>query len=196
MISQGRASRKYKQREGENVTLGNVVNRLNVASEKMVANKAKKVAILERSRHQASTVNEFSTSREVRDSHEVIFERKSMRKSLQNELKNGGCKTPSVEGRLKQLSTRKQSRGERGISAKSLGKVSNSSAHTEVLPKRNETEKKYCRKESRGTPSGTKKQIGQAVQMSLRRMFTVDTWSSQLLALLWKMTSRIMHKWT
>lgn len=166
MIPQGRVSklmdasttRRYKQREEENVTLGSVVNRLNLASEKMVANKAKKVAILERL-HQASTMHEFATSGEARDPQEVIFEIKSMRKSLQTQLKNDGHKTPCPEGRLKQLSTRKQTRDERGCSAKSLGRVSNSSVHTEVFTKRNEKEKKYCRKESRGTPSGTKKQM-------------------------------------
>ena len=56
MISQGRvnklmdvptASRKYKQREGENVTLGSVVNRLNLAGEKMVNNSVKKVVLMQ-----------------------------------------------------------------------------------------------------------------------------------------------------
>lgn len=116
MIPQGRinklmdastTSRKYKQREGENVTLGSVVSRLNLASEKIVANNVKKVANMERL-HQASTVHESSTSGEVRDPQVVIFEMKSMRKSLQSLLKNDSRKTPCAEGKLKQLSTRKQ----------------------------------------------------------------------------------------
>ena len=165
MISQGRVSklmdasntsREYKQREGENVTLGSVVNRLNLGSEKMVANNAKKVAILERL-HQVSTINRPSTSGEVKDPHEVIFDMKSIRKSLQNQLKNDGYNTVCLEGRLKQLSTRKQTRGERGSSEKSFGRVSNSLAQTGVLKKTNDKEKTYCRKESRGTPSNSKK---------------------------------------
>lgn len=158
MTSQGRVrkllgasttSRKCKQREQENVTLGSMVNRFNLASEKMVANNAKKVAILERLQ-QVSAVREVLTSGEVRDPHKVIFEMKSMRKSLQSQLKIDGYKTS--------LSTRKQTRGERGSSAKSLEKALNSSVHTEVITKRNEEKKKrYYRKESRGTPSSTKK---------------------------------------
>lgn len=177
MISQGRVmdasttSRKNKEREGENVTLGSVVNRLNLASEKMVASNAKKVAILERL-HQASTVHEFPTSGEVRDPHEVIFEMKSMRKSLQNQLKNDGYNTVCPEGRLKQLSTRKQARGERGSSAKSLGRVSNSLAHTEVFTKRIEKQKKYCRKESRGAPSNSKKQIPSCLNEFTRNLYS------------------------
>ena len=166
MISQGRVnklmdasttSRKYKQREGENVTLGSVVHRLNFASEKMVANSAKKVAFLERLHKTSSAVHDFSTSGEVRDPHEAIFDMKSIRKSLQNQLKNDGYNTVCLEGRLKQLSTRKQTRGERGSSEKSLGRVSNSLAQTGVLTKTNDKEKTYCRKESRGTPSNSKK---------------------------------------
>ena len=182
MISQGRvnklmdaptASRKYKQREGENVTLGSVVNRLNLASEKMVANSVKKVANLERL-HQARTVHEVSTSRsrEIRVPHEVIFEMKSMRKGLQKQLKNDGHKTSRTEGRLKQLSTRKQTRDERGSSAKSLGRVSNSSAHTEAFTRRIEKEKKCCRKESRGAPSNSKKQMPSCLNDITRNVYS------------------------
>lgn len=164
-------SRNYKQREGENVTLGSVVNRLNLAREKMVANNAKKVAILERL-HQASTVHEFSTSGELRDPHEVIFEMKSMRKSLQNQLKNDGYNTVCPEARLKQLSTRKQARGERDSSAKSLGRVSNSSARTEFFTKRIEKEKKYRRKEPRGAPSNSKKQMPSCPNEYTRNLYS------------------------
>ena len=180
MISQGRvnklmdaptASRKYKQREGENVTLGSVVNRLNLASEKMVANSVKKVANLERL-HQARTVHDVSTSGEIRVPHEVIFEMKSMRKGLQKQLKNDGHKTPCTEGRLKQLSTRKQTRDERGSSVKSLGRVSNSSANTEAFTRRIEKEKKCCRKESRGAPSTSKKQISSCLNDITRNVYS------------------------
>lgn len=171
MTSQGRVrkqmdasttSRKCKQREQENVTLGSMVDRFNLASEKMVAHNAKKVAILDRLQ-QPSAVREVSTSGEVKDPHKVIFEMKSMRKSLQSQLKIDGYKTPSVEKRLKKLSTGKQPRGERGSSAKSLENALNSSIHTVVFTKRNEekekkeNEKMSYRKESRGTPSSTKK---------------------------------------
>ena len=180
MISQGRvnklmdaptASRKYKQREGENVTLGSVVNRLNLASEKMVANSVKKVANLERL-HQARTVHDVSTSGEIRVPHEVIFEMKSMRKGLQKQLKNDGHKTPCTEGRLKQLSTRKQTRDERGSSAKYSARVSNSSAHTEVFTRRIQKEKKCCRKESRGAPSNSKKQMASCLNDITRNVYS------------------------
>ena len=162
MISQGRVSklmdssttsRKYKQGEGDNVTLGSVFHRLNLASEKKVAIIAKKVVISDRL-HQASKVHAFSTSGEVKEPHEVIFEMKSMRKSLQNQLKNDGYNTVCPQGRSKHLLTRKQTRGERGSSTKSLGRVSNSSAHTEVFTKRTENSK-----ESRKAPSTSKKQM-------------------------------------
>lgn len=187
MTSQGRVrkqmdasttSRKCKQREQENVTLGSMVDRFNLASEKMVANNAKKVAILDRLQ-QASAVREVSTSGEVRDPHKVIFEIKSMRKSLQSQLKIDGYKTPSVEKRLKQLSTGKQPRGERGSSAKSLEKALNSSIRTVVLTKRNEEkekkekEKMSYKKESRGTPSSTKnKQISSCLNEFTRNVYS------------------------
>lgn len=180
MIPQGRinklmdastTSRKYKQREGENVTLGSVVSRLNLASEKIVANNVKKVANMERL-HQASTVHESSTSGEVRDPHVVIFEMKSMRKSLQSLLKNDSRKTPCAEGKLKQLSTRKQTRDERGSSAKSLARVSNSSAHTEVFTRRIEKEKKCCRKESRAASSNSKKQMPSCLNEFTRNVYS------------------------
>ena len=180
MISQGRvnklmdattASRKYKQRAGENVTLGAVVNRLNLASEKMIAINVKKVANFEKLQ-QTSRVNEFSTSGEIRDPHQVIFETKSMRKGLQKQLKNDGHKTPCTEGRWKQLSTRKQTRDERGSSAKSLGRVSNSSAHTKAFTRRIEKEKKCCGKESRAAPSSSKKQMPSCVNDITRNVYS------------------------
>ena len=180
MISQGRVnklmdasttSRKYKQREGENVTLGSVVSRLKLGSEKMVADNVKKVANLERLR-QAGTLHEFSTSGEVKDPHVAIFEMKSMRKCLQNHLKNDGHNTPCTEGRLKQLSTRKQTRDEPGSSAKSLGRVSNSTAHTEVSTRRIEKEKKWCRKESRGAPSNSQKEIPSRLNKFTRNVYS------------------------
>ena len=180
MISQGKVNklmdasttnRKYKQREGENVTLGSVVSRLKLGSDKMVANKVKKEANSERLR-QAGTLHEFSTSREVKDPHAAIFEMKSMRKSLQNHLKNDGHKASCTEGRLKQLSTRKQTRDEPGSSAKSLGRVSNSTAHTEIFTRRIEKEKKCCRKEPRGAPSNSKKEIPSRLNKFTRNVYS------------------------
>ena len=180
MISQGRVSkvtdasttsRKYKQREGDTVTLGSVFNRLNLASEKKVAIIAKKVVISERL-NQASSVHEFSTSGEAKDPHDVIFEMKSMRKSLQNQLKKDRYYTACPEERLKKLSTRKQARGERGCSTKPPGRDSNSSAHTEVLTKRIEKEKMYCRKESRRAPLNSKKQMPSCLNGFMRNVYS------------------------
>lgn len=163
MITQGRISksveasspRKYKQRE-ENFTLGNVVQRLNLATEKKVMNNtAKKAAILE-TLHHASTTHDVVSS--AKDPHELIFEMKSMRKSLQTQLKNDGLRTPCSDAR-RQLSPRKQVGGERGYTATSLGRKSNASSQFGVVVKRNETEKKYHRKESQGRLSTTKQQM-------------------------------------
>ena len=167
MIPQGRiskqmdglASQKCKQRE-ENVTLRNVVSQINLTSEKkgrIVANNAKKAAILEKL-HQTS-LHDFGSWGEVRDPHDVIFEMKAMRKSLQNQLKHDGHKTLSPERNLRKSVTRKQHSNERGCSAISLGRMSNVSSHAGVVIKTNENEKKYCRKESQGRSPTTKQQM-------------------------------------
>lgn len=152
----GLTSRKCRHRE-ENVTLRNVVSQINLSSEKMVANTAKKAAILG-TLHQAS-IRDFASSGETRVPHEAIFEMKSMRKSLQNQLKNDGHKALCPEGKLRQFSTRKPPVGERGSSAISSGRISNASSHTGVVIKRNENEKKNYRKESQGRPSTTRQQM-------------------------------------
>lgn len=47
--------------QDENITLGNVVGRLNLAREKMIANTAKKAAILEALNQVGNTHNVFSS---------------------------------------------------------------------------------------------------------------------------------------
>ena len=150
MITQGRStrpkdtllnSRKYKQR-GESFTLGNVVNRLNSTTEKMATSNMKKAAILE-SLHQASR-HEIITCEEARDS---LFDMKSMRKSLQTQLKNDGQKAMGYEGGRK-VSTRKHSGSEPTCSAVFLGRLSSASSRAGIVVKKNEKEKKYCAKEA------------------------------------------------
>ena len=162
-------SRKCRQRE-ENVTLRNVVSRINLASEKMVSNStnAKKAAILE-TLHQAST-HDFASPGEARDPHEAIFEMKSMRKSLQNQFKNDGHKSLCPEGKLRQLSRRKQLTAERGCSATSSGRKSSASSHTGVVLKRNE--KNYYRKESQERPSTTKQQMANCQNELTRNVYS------------------------
>lgn len=146
------SSGKYKPQE-ENVTLGNVVNRLNLTREKMVERNAKKAAIWE-TLHRASRTHNVVSSGEAKDPHEVVFEMKSMRKSLQSQLKNGGRKTPGSDGNI-QFPSRKKVGVERGHSA---GMSSDVSSYSGVSAKRNGNEKKYYRKESRETPSTAKQQ--------------------------------------
>lgn len=158
MISQGRItkpteallnSRKYKQCD-ETVTLGNVVDRLNSTREKMAASYRKKATILE-SLHHASR-HETAACGEARD---LLFDMKSMRKSLQTQLKNDGHKTPCYEGK-RQLSARKRSGPERAYSAVSLGRLSSASSNTRVIVKSNENEAKDCTKEASTTMQGNK----------------------------------------
>ena len=143
-------SRKYKQHD-EPVTLGNVVNRLNSPSEKMSASNVKKAAILE-SLYQASRHD--IVCGEARDS---LFDMRSMRKSLQTQLKNDGHKTLYNDGRVqRQLLARKHSGTERCFSAVSSIKLSNASLYSGVVVKRNEEEKKYYTKEASTTMKGDK----------------------------------------
>ena len=158
MISQGRIAkpteallnwRKYKKCD-KTVTLGNVVDRLNSTREKMAASYRKKAAILE-SLHQASR-HETAACGEARNS---LFDMKSMRKSLQTQLKNDGHKTPCYEGK-RQLSARKRSGPEQAYSAVSLGRLSSVSSNIRVIVKSNENEATDCTKEASRTMPGSK----------------------------------------
>ena len=134
--------------QDENITLGNVVGRLNLAREKMIANTAKKAAILEALNQVGNTHNVFSSGAK-KDPHGVIHEMNFMRKSLQSQLKIEGHKTGD---RNSQLTSKKPDAGRLGCSA---GKIS--SVVSGVGSKRIDRDKKYCRKEPRETPLNTKK---------------------------------------
>ena len=134
--------------QDENITLGNVVDRLNLAREKMIANTAKKAAILEALNQVGNTHNVFSSGAK-KDPHGVIHEMNFMRKSLQSQLKIEGHKTGD---RNSQLTSKKPDAGRLGCSA---GKIS--SVVSGVGSKRIDRDKKYCRKEPRETPLNTKK---------------------------------------
>lgn len=134
--------------QDENITLGNVVDRLNLAREKMIANTAKKAAILEALNQVGNTHNVFSSGAK-KDPHGVIHEMDFMRKSLKSQLKIEGHKTGD---RYSQLTSKKPDAGRLGCSA---GKIS--SVVSGVGSKRIDRDKKYCRKEPRETPLNTKK---------------------------------------
>lgn len=134
--------------QDENITLGNVVGRLNLAREKMIANTAKKAAILEALNQVGNTHNVFSSGAK-KDPRGVIYEMNFMRKSLQSQLKIEGHKTGD---RNSQLTSKKPDAGRLGCSA---GKMS--SVVSGVGSKRIDRDKKYCRKEPRETPLNTKK---------------------------------------
>lgn len=134
--------------QDENITLGNVVGRLNLAREKMIANTAKKAAILEALNQVGNTHNVFSSGAK-KDPRGVIHEMNFMRKSLQSQLKIEGHKTGD---RNSQLTSKKPDAGRLGCSA---GKIS--SVVSGVGSKRIDRDKKYCRKEPRETPLNTKK---------------------------------------
>ena len=134
--------------QDENITLGNVVGRLNLAREKMIANTAKKAAILEALNQVGNTHNVFSSGAK-KDPRGVIHEMNFMRKSLQSQLKIEGHKTGD---RNSQLTSKKPDAGRLGCSA---GKMS--SVVSGVGSKRIDRDKKYCRKEPRETPLNTKK---------------------------------------
>ena len=177
MISDGRLhratdalfnSRNYKQRS-ESVTLGNVVNRLNSTSEKMAVGKMKKAAILE-SLHHASR-HEIVAREEARDSR---FDMKSMRKSLQAELKNDGRKTSCYEER-RDASTRKHRGPERARSAMSLGRLSSASSRSGVVLRTLGTETKYSAREtSRDTCKDNTSNKKSAQSIYSRHMSNVD----------------------
>lgn len=134
--------------QDENITLGNVVGRLNLAREKMIANTAKKAAILEALNQVGNTHNVFSSGAK-KDPRGVIYEMNFMRKSLQSQLKIEGHKTGD---RNSQLTSKKPDAGRLGCSA---GKMS--SVVSGVGSKRIDRDKKYCREEPRETPLNTKK---------------------------------------
>ena len=134
--------------QDENITLGNVVGRLNLAREKMIANTAKKAAILEALNQVGNTHNVFSSGAK-KDPRGVIHEMNFMRKSLQSQLKIEGHKTGD---RNSQLTSKKPDAGRLGCSA---GKMS--SFVSGVGSKRIDRDKKYCREEPRETPLNTKK---------------------------------------
>ena len=134
--------------QDENITLGNVVGRLNLAREKMIANTAKKAAIMEALNQVGNTHNVFSSGAK-KDPRGVIHEMNFMRKSLQSQLKIEGHKTGD---RNSQLTSKKPDAGRLGCSA---GKMS--SVVSGVGSKRIDRDKKYCRKEPRETPLNTKK---------------------------------------
>lgn len=134
--------------QDENITLGNVVGRLNLAREKMIANTAKKAAILEALNQVGNTHNVFSSGAK-KDPHGVIHEMDFMRKSLKSQLKIEGHKTGD---RKSQLTSKKPDAGRLGCSA---GKIS--SVVSGVGSKRIDRDKKYSRKEPRETPLNTKK---------------------------------------
>lgn len=134
--------------QDENITLGNVVDRLNLAREKMIANTAKKAAILEALNQVGNTHNVFSSGAK-KDPHGVIHEMDFMRKSLKSQLKIEGHKTGD---RYSQLTSKKPDAGRLGCSA---GKIS--SVVSGVGSKRIDRDKKYSRKEPRETPLNTKK---------------------------------------
>ena len=134
--------------QDENITLGNVVDRLNLAREKMIANTAKKAAILEALNQVGNTHNVFSSGAK-KDPHGVIHEMDFMRKSLKSQLKIEGHKTGD---RNSQLTSKKPDAGRLGCSA---GKIS--SVVSGVGSKRIDRDKKYSRKEPRETPLNTKK---------------------------------------
>lgn len=134
--------------QDENITLGNVVDRLNLAREKMIANTAKKAAILEALNQVGNTHNVFSSGAK-KDPHGVIHEMNFTRKSLQSQLKIEGHKTGD---RYSQLTSKKPDAKRLGCSA---GKIS--SVVSGVGSKRIDRDKKYCRKEPQETPLNTKK---------------------------------------
>lgn len=134
--------------QDENITLGNVVGRLNLAREKMIANTAKKAAILEALNQVGNTHNVFSSGAK-KDPHGVIHEMDFMRKSLKSQLKIEGHKTGD---RYSQLTSKKPDAGRLGCSA---GKIS--SVVSGVGSKRIDRDKNYSRKEPRETPLNTKK---------------------------------------
>lgn len=134
--------------QDENITLGNVVGRLNLAREKMIANTAKKAAILEALNQVGNTHNVFSSGAK-KDPHRVIHDMDFMRKSLKSQLKIEGHKTGD---RYSQLTSKKPDAGRLGCSA---GKIS--SVVSGVGSKRIDRDKKYSRKEPRETPLNTKK---------------------------------------
>lgn len=134
--------------QDENITLGNVVGRLNLAREKMIANTAKKAAIMEALNQVGNTHNVFSSGAK-KDPRGVIHEMNFMRKSLQSQLKIEGHKTGD---RNSQLTSKKPDAGRLGCSA---GKMS--SFVSGVGSKRIDRDKKYSRKEPRETPLNTKK---------------------------------------
>ena len=134
--------------QDENITLGNVVGRLNLAREKMIANTAKKAAIMEALNQVGNTHNVFSSGAK-KDPRGVIHEMNFMRKSLQSQLKIEGHKTGD---RNSQLTSKKPDAGRLGCSA---GKIS--SVVSGVGSKRIDRDKKYSRKEPRETPLNTKK---------------------------------------
>lgn len=134
--------------QDENITLGNVVGRLNLAREKMIANTAKKAAIMEALNQVGNTHNVFSSGAK-KDPRGVIHEMNFMRKSLQSQLKIEGHKTGD---RNSQLTSKKPDAGRLGCSA---GKMS--SVVSGVGSKRIDRDKKYCREEPRETPLNTKK---------------------------------------
>ena len=134
--------------QDENITLGNVVGRLNLAREKMIANTAKKAAILKALNQVGNTHNVFSSGAK-KDPRGVIHEMNFMRKSLQSQLKIEGHKTGD---RNSQLTSKKPDAGRLGCSA---GKMS--SVVSGVGSKRIDRDKKYCREEPRETPLNTKK---------------------------------------
>lgn len=135
--------------QDENITLGNVVGRLNLAREKMIANTAKKAAILEALNQVGNTHNVFSSGAK-KDPHGVIHEMDFMRKSLKSQLKIEGHKTGD---RYSQLTSKKPDAGKLGCS---VGKIS--SVVSGVGSKRIDRDKKYSRKEPRETtPLNTKK---------------------------------------
>lgn len=178
MISHGRPprptealfnSRKYKQRS-ESVTLGNVVHWLNSTSEKMAVGKIKKAAILE-SLHHASQ-HEIVAREEARDS---LFDMKSMRKSLQAELKNDGRKTSCYEER-RDASTRKRRGLERTRSTMSSGRLSSASSRSGVVLRALGTETKYrAREDSKDTCKDKTSDNKSAQSIYSRQMNNMDS---------------------
>ena len=159
-------SRKYKQ-HSDIVTLGKVVNRLNSISEKTATSNLKKEAILE-SLHQTSR-REFIAREEARDSP---FDLKSMRKSLQTQLKFDGHKKSCCEGR-RELSTRKRSGPVRALSAVSLGRLSSAYSRSGLVAKRTDTERNY-KSEEASTPTEVNK-IYNAQSIYSRHMNNVES---------------------
>ncbi|PFX30714.1 hypothetical protein AWC38_SpisGene4477 [Stylophora pistillata] len=129
--------------------LGNVVDRLNLAHEKMITNNTKGEAILE-TLYQVGNTHNVLLSGEKKDPHGVIQEINFMRKSLQSQLKIEGHKTFGCDENS-QCKSKKPAAGERGCSA---GKMS--SFLSGIGTKRNDTDKKCYRKGARATPLTSK----------------------------------------